>query len=98
MSFSETVEGSALAKSIHVTDTELVVELTDGRKVCIPIEWYPRLMQATPAERSDYKLIGNGSGIHWPQLDEDISVEGILAGRHSAESAESFDRWLSARK
>ena len=80
-----------------VSDDALIVDLADGRTVSAPLAWYPRLLHGTPAERDDYQLIGDGLGIHWPQLDEDISVEGILAGRRSHESRESYEKWLASR-
>jgi hypothetical protein len=85
------------APSVQVSDDALVVDLADGRTVSAPLAWYPRLLHGAPAEREDYQLIGEGLGIHWPQLDEDISVEGILAGRRSLESRESYEKWLASR-
>ena len=85
------------ATSVRVSDDALIVDLSDGRTVLAPLAWYPRLLRGTAAERNDHQLIGEGVGIHWPQLDEDISVEGILAGRRSYESKESFDQWLASR-
>jgi len=90
--------GRALAVAVDVTDNELRVELEDGRTISVPLPWYPRLLNGTPAERSNWRLIGRGSGIHWPDLDEDISVEGLLAGRASAEGPSSLQRWLNARR
>jgi hypothetical protein len=75
-----------LAESAHVTDEALVVELTDGRVVSAPLAWYPRLFHGTPEERANHRLIGRGEGIHWPDLDEDISVEALILGLPSAES------------
>jgi hypothetical protein len=75
----------------------LTVDLTDGRTISIPLPWYPRLVQASAAERRNWRLIGRGEGIHWPDIDEDISVAALIAGRPSAESQESFSRWLNAR-
>jgi len=86
------------ATSVRMSNDALIADLTDGRTVSTPLAWYPRLLHGTPAERDDYQLIGEGLGIHWPQLDEDISIEGILAGRPSHESRESFDRWLASRQ
>jgi Protein of unknown function (DUF2442) len=85
------------ATSVRVSDEALVVDLSDGRTVLAPLAWYPRLLHGTAADRNDHQLIGEGLGIHWPQLDEDISVEGILAGRKSYQSKESFDQWLASR-
>jgi len=88
---------SGLAQSVSVTEDALVVELTDGRDLSVPLVWYPRLQHGTPAERNNWRLIGGGDGISWPDLDEDISVAGLLAGRPSGESAASLDRWLKTR-
>ncbi len=85
------------ATSVRVSDDALIVDLGDGRTVSAPLAWYPRLLHGTAAERDDHQFIGGGLGIHWPQLDEDISVEGILAGRRSFEKRESFERWLASR-
>ena len=85
------------AQQVRVTDTELTVDLVDGRTISVPLAWYPRLSHATPAEREHWRLIGRGEGIHWPDLDEDISVEGLILGRPSGESQKSFQRWLEGR-
>ena len=87
----------ALATNVAVSDDALAVELDDGRTLSVPLAWYPRLLHGTPAERGEWRLIGRGEGIHWPALDEDISVEGLLAGRSSGESQRSFARWLAGR-
>jgi len=71
----------------------LIVELRDGRTVSAPLTWYPRLAAATPPERREWHLIGNGAGIHWPLVDEDLSIEGLLRGRPSMESENSLRRW-----
>lgn len=76
----------------------MTVRLDDGRLLSIPLTWYPRLLHGTDAERINYELLGEGEGIHWPELDEDISVEGLLAGRRSAESAASLAKWAQRRK
>jgi hypothetical protein len=95
---TSTVEGrEAQATSVTVSADTLTVELTDGRTIAAPLAWYPRLAHATPTERSDWRLIGGGQGIHWPQLDEDISVANLLAGQPSGESQSSFKRWLAGR-
>ena len=86
------------AERVAVTVDTLIAELSDGRTISVPLDWYPRLTHATPQERDNWELIGSGEGIHWPDLDEDISVEGLLAGRPSAEGAQSFRRWLDARR
>ncbi|MDZ7618200.1 MAG: DUF2442 domain-containing protein [Patescibacteria group bacterium] len=98
MSFSATLEQEAAALKVDVTEDELIVQLVDGRKVSVPIAWYPRLLHGTSVERSTCELMGRGTGIHWPLLDEDISVAGILKGRPSGESPKSLKRWLDGRK
>ena len=86
------------AEDVTVTDDTLQVELADGRTVSVPLAWYPRLVHAAPEERDNWELIGGGQGIHWPDLDEDVSVEGLIAGRPSAESQRSFKRWIDAKR
>jgi hypothetical protein len=90
-------ERDIFAESAHCSEDSLTVQLDDGRSLSVPLAWYPRLLNGTPAERGHYELIGGGEGIHWPALDEDISVEGLLAGRRSAESATSLAKWLEKR-
>ncbi len=85
------------AVSIEIARDALIVELSDGRAVSVPLAWYPRLLQATAKERSNWRLIGKGQGIHWNDIDEDIGVEGLLAGRRSGESQASLKRWLDGR-
>lgn len=85
------------AIAIEITEDALTVELSDGRSISVPLAWYPRLLHATAMERANWRLIGKGQGMHWDDLDEDISVEGLLAGRHSGESQSSFKRWLGRR-
>jgi hypothetical protein len=87
----------ARAQGVVVTDDTLVVNLVDGRTITVPVAWYPRLAHGNPAERSRWRFIGDGEGIHWPDLDEDISVEGLLAGRPSGETQTSLRRWLDRR-
>ncbi|MBI5460654.1 MAG: DUF2442 domain-containing protein [Gammaproteobacteria bacterium] len=86
------------AVGVTVTDDTLSVELSDGRTISVPLEWYPRLVHATPDERNRWRLIAHGHGIHWDDLDEDISVEGLIAGRPSGENQASLTRWLEARQ
>ena len=86
------------AEEVSVTEDTLQVELSDGRTLSVPLTWYPRLVHATQAERDNWELIGDGQGIHWPDLDEDLSVEGLIAGRPSGESQRSFKRWLEAKR
>ena len=82
---SSVAEFQPLAYEVSVSEDELVVSLSDGRRVSAPIVWYPRLLDASPAQRSNWRLIGDGIGIHWPDVDEDISVEGLLRGIPSIE-------------
>ena len=86
------------AEEVSVTDDTLRVELSDGRTLSVPLAWYPRLVHATREERNNWELIGEGQGIRWPDLDEDLSVEGLIAGRPSGESQRSFKRWLEAKR
>jgi Protein of unknown function (DUF2442) len=86
------------ATQVSVTDEVLTVELADGRTLSVPIVWFPRLANGTREERSQWRLIGLGEGIHWPALDEDISVAGLLAGKPSGESQRSLKRWLEQRQ
>jgi hypothetical protein len=83
--------------NVTVTDEAVAFQLSDGRSVSAPLAWYPRLSHGTLAERMHWRLIGRGEGVHWPDLDEDISVEGVLAGRPSGESQASLKRWLESR-
>ena len=85
------------AEAVEVTEDTLTLDLSDGRTISVPLEWFPRLLKATPKERNNWRLIGKGHGIHWGDIDEDISVEGLLAGRPSGETQESFKKWLSQR-
>ena len=86
-----------VATDVTVRDEMLTLELSDGRVLAVPLVWYPRLWHGSPAERDRWRLIGRGEGVHWPDLDEDLSVEGLLAGRASAESQQSLQRWLAGR-
>ena len=88
----------ARAQNVQVTDDELIVALDDGRTIAVPLAWYPRLLHGTKEERNNWQLIGAGEGIHWPDLDEDISIEHLLAGIPSGESQRSLQKWLAARK
>jgi Protein of unknown function (DUF2442) len=73
-----------LASRVEVTDDELRVDLADGRRIIVPLAWFPRLMAASAADRANWQLLGDGEGIHWPAADEDLSVAGLLAGSRSA--------------
>lgn len=97
MSFSAVDQVAALARRVEVTNDTLSVELADGRSIAVPLDWFPRLAHATAKERKAWRLIGEGRGIHWPDLDEDISVANLLAGQASAESQTSFKKWLAKR-
>jgi hypothetical protein len=88
----------ASAETVSVTEDTLTVNLADGRTLSVPLAWYPRLLHGSSKERSRWRLIGKGEGIHWADLDEDISVESLLFGHPSGESQESFKRWLTDRK
>jgi hypothetical protein len=83
--------------TVAVSDDSLKVDLEDGRTITVPIGWYPRLAYARPEERATWQISGAGYGIHWPDLDEDIGVEGLLLGQKSSESPQSFARWLQKR-
>ena len=85
------------ALNVSLTDDTLSVDLSDGRSISVPIAWFPRLLHASVQERNNWRLIGRGQGIHWEDIDEDISIEGLLAGRPSGESQESFKKWLAKR-
>ena len=84
-------------ENLTITEETLTVELSDGRTLSVPLAWFPRLLHASPKERRNWRLIGKGHGIHWEDLDEDISLEGLLIGRPSGESQTSFKKWLKGR-
>lgn len=90
--------GIPYAVDVRTTEDTLTVDLSDGRTISVPLGWYPRLAYAGPAERANWRLIGKGQGIHWEDIDEDISVEGLLAGKPSGESQKSFKNWLQSRQ
>ena len=95
---SSTVETrEALAVHVEIDADSLYVELSDGRSVSAPLAWYPRLVHGTIEERKIWRLLGGGRGIHWPKLDEDISVANLLAGLPSKESQASLKKWLASR-
>src|SRR4029079_7687528 len=96
---SSTVDArGALAIRVGVSDDTLTVELVDGRTIAAPLAWYPRLMHGTPEERSTWRLVGGGRGIHWPAVDDDVSGANLLAGNPSGESQASFKKWLEGRE
>lgn len=76
------VEASPLAQNVSFTDDDLIVDLVDGRSVTVPLVWFPTLADATPQQLNNFELLGDGEGIHWPDLDEDLSVSGLLRGTH----------------
>jgi len=84
--------------NVLVTDDTLAVDLEDGRTISVPLSWYPRLVYGTAEERAHFQISGAGYGIHWPDLDEDIGIEGLMLGKKSTESPASFERWLQQRK
>jgi hypothetical protein len=89
-----TLTAEVRTQAVVISDDSLTVDLVDGRTISVPLPWYPRLLHGTSEERNNWRLIGDGEGIHWPDLDEDISVENLLAGKLSGESQSSFQRWL----
>jgi hypothetical protein len=98
MSSSAVEIDAPTATYVVVSSEALTVTLADGRTVSTPLSWYPRLVHGTPAERNNWKLLGHGTGVHWPALDEDLSIEGMLAGRPSMESKASFAKWVAGRR
>ena len=98
MTISEIETQEVRALQLHLNAETLTLELSDGRQLSVPLNWYPRLTHASQIERENWVLFGDGSSIHWPDLDEDIGVDGLLAGRPSGESKRSFERWLRAKK
>ena len=84
--------------NVTCDNEQMMVTLSDGRRLSVPLAWYPRLSHGTPAERNEWRLIGGGEGVHWPTLDENLSLDGFLAGRRSQESAASVKKWLAGRK
>lgn len=93
-----TIETEATrAQEVKITEDSLSIDLDDGRTISVPLAWYPRLLHGTSEERNNWRLIGKGEGIHWPALDEDISVENLLNAKRSGESQRSLKRWLKSR-
>jgi len=88
----------ARAQSARLSDEALTVDLVDGRTIIVPLAWFPRLWHGTPQERSHFEVFGDGAYIHWPDLDEDLTVAGLLAGRQSGETPQSLEKWLVSRK
>jgi hypothetical protein len=85
------------AHQVTVDEESLIVDLVDGRTLFVPLVWFPRLWHGTPAERGHFEIFGDGTFIHWPDLDEDLSVAGLLSGRRSGESPQSLKKWLESR-
>ena len=83
------------ALNVTLTDDTLSVDLNDGRSISVPIAWFPRLLHSSYEERNNWRLVGRGMGIHWEDIDEDVSIENLLAGSPSGESQESFQKWLA---
>jgi len=98
MTTSSLATETPLAADVKVTSEALTVQLQDGRAVSVPLAWYPRLAEGSPAERREWVLIGPGIGVHWPLLDEDISVEALLRGLGSNEGTASLQRWRASRR
>ena len=98
MAFSQVEMEVPNAERVSMTDDTLSVELSDGRLIAVPLTWFPRLLHGTPVERQQWRLTGRGEGIHWDALDEDISVESLLAGKRSGESQQSLKVWLERRE
>lgn len=92
-----TLVAEVRAQSLVITEDSLIVDLSDGRFITFPAAWYPRLQHGTPEERGNWRWIGDREGVHWPDLDEDISVENLILGQPSGESQDSFRRWLETR-
>lgn len=92
-----TLEIEPMALEVRVTDEKLIVDLADGRSITVPLDWYPRLEHGSAEERQNWQIPGEGYAIEWPELDEHIGIEGLLAGRRSSGSKKSLERWLAAR-
>ena len=96
-SFTTELFETLAIQQLAITDDTLSVDLSDGRSLSVPLAWYPRLLHGSVEERDDYRFIAGGSGIHWNQLDEDISLKNLLLGQPSGESQKSLQRWLNNR-
>ena len=91
------LEQDPVAVNVEVTSDKLIVDLADGRSLVVPLSWYPRLLHGAETERRNWQLLGEGYAIEWPDLDEHIGVDGLVAGRRSGECDESFRCWLASR-
>ena len=92
-----TLEVEPAAVDMHIDHSKLTIDLADGRVLSVPLDWYPRLSHATIEERANWQMLGNGYAIEWPDLDEHVGIEGLLAGRRSGESERSLQKWLLTR-
>lgn len=97
MSSSAAEQKEPRARNVLVSEESLTVDLTDGRTIIVPLVWFPRLWHGTAEERNDFEIFGDGAYIHWPDLDEDLTVAGLLAGLPSSEAPQSVKKWLEAR-
>jgi hypothetical protein len=91
------LEMDPAAVDVVIENEKLAVTLADGRTIIVPLTWYLRLLHGTAQEQNNWQLLGDGYAIEWPDLDEHIGVEGLLAGRRSGESQKSLERWLASR-
>jgi hypothetical protein len=96
--YCNSLSDEARAQAVEIREDSLFVELADGRTMTVPLVWYPRLWYGTKEERAHFEILGGGTYIHWPSLDEDLTIAGMLAGRRSGESAASLKKWLVARE
>jgi hypothetical protein len=87
-----------IAVDVLFSNRDFTVRLADGRRVIVPLTWYPRLLKASRAERAKWRVLGDGYAIEWPDLDEHIGVESLLAGHASGESVKSLKAWLASRR
>jgi Protein of unknown function (DUF2442) len=90
------LEKDPIIANLAINEKHLTVNLDDGRSISVPLEWYPRLVHGSAQERNHWQLLGDGYAIEWPDLDEHIGIEGLLAGRRSSESQKSLNRWLAS--
>ena len=98
MNSSRVKNPEARAEKLTFSNDAMSVRLADGRTLIVPLAWYPRLQHGSAKERQNYEIIGEGEYIHWPDLDEDLTVVGLLEGRKSAEASDSINKWLAERK